>query len=151
MILMGPGGMGPSIVQPNPQEGIKKMFRLYRQPPCENFTDMLDVFVCDPGALTEGLRKGRWANIEGNLQHLKNFVASAQRVPLTARDIGHRVHAIKHRTLITWGRDDRFVPIDHGLKLINLPGDAQLHVLPRCAQWEHADAFNRLVLDFLAH
>jgi 2,6-dioxo-6-phenylhexa-3-enoate hydrolase len=154
MILMGPGGMGPSIVQPNPQEGIKKMFRLYRQPTYENFTDMLDVFVYDPSALTEELRKGRWANIEGNLQHLKNFVTSAERVPLTAWDISHRVHAIKHRTLITWGRDDRFVPLDHGLKLINLLGDAQLHIFPRCghwAQWEHADAFNRLVLDFLAH
>ncbi|WP_448508073.1 2-hydroxy-6-oxo-6-phenylhexa-2,4-dienoate hydrolase [Immundisolibacter sp.] len=154
MILMGPGGLGPSLVQPNPQEGIKRMMRLYRQPTWENFNDMLEVFVFDHAALTDELRKGRWANIEGNLQHLKNFVTSFERVPLSAWDVSHRLPTIKHRTLVTWGRDDRFVPLDHGLKLINLLGDAQLHVFSRCGHWvqfEHAAAFNRLVLDFLAH
>ena len=31
---------------------------------------------------------------------------------------------------------------------------AELHIFNRCghwAQWEHADKFNRMVLDFLAH
>jgi 2,6-dioxo-6-phenylhexa-3-enoate hydrolase len=144
LILMGPGGLGPSLLQPNPQEGIKRMMRLYAQPTWENFNAML----------TEDLRKGRWANIEGNLRHLENFVTSFQRTPLSAWDVSHRVPAIKHRTLVTWGRDDRFVPLDHGLKLLNLLQDAQLHVFSRCGHWvqfEHADAFNRLVLDFLKH
>lgn len=154
LILMGPGGLGPSLVQPNPQEGIKRMMRLYAQPTWENFNAMLEVFVFDQNALTEDLRKGRWANIEGNLRHLENFVTSFQRASLAAWDVSHRVPAIKHRTLVTWGRDDRFVPLDHGLKLINLLQDAQLHVFSRCGHWvqfEHAAAFNRLVLDFLAH
>ena len=46
------------------------------------------------------------------------------------------------------------MPLDHGLKLINLLQDAQLHVFSRCGHWvqfEHAAAFNRLVLDFLVH
>jgi len=152
MILMGPGGMGQSIVQPNPQEGIKKMFKLYHAPTYENFVDMLEVFVFDPSAITEELRQGRWANIQGNLQHLKNFVESAQKVPLTAWDITSRLGVVKHKTLITWGRDDRFVPIDLGLRLINVLQDAQLHVFSKCghwAQWEHADKFNPLVLAFL--
>lgn len=154
LILMGPGGLGPSLVQPNPQEGIKRMMRLYAQPTWENFNAMLEVFVFDQNALTEDLRKGRWANIEGNLRHLENFVTSFQRASLAAWDVSYRVPAIKHRTLVTWGRDDRFVPLDHGLKLINLLQDAQLHVFSRCGHWvqfEHAVAFNRLVLDFLAH
>lgn len=152
LILMGPGGLGPSLMQPNPQEGIKRMMRLYGQPTWENFNAMLEVFVFDQAALTEELRKGRWANIEGNLQHLKNFVTSFQSASLAAWDVSHRVPAIKHRTLVTWGRDDRFVPIDHGLKLVNLLQDAQLHVFSRCGHWvqfEHSAAFNRLVLDFL--
>lgn len=152
LILMGPGGMGPSIMQPNPQEGIKKLFRLYREPTRANLDDMLECFVYDPSAITEELRKGRLANIEQNLQHLKNFVTSSERVPLSSWDVSARVPAIKHKTLITWGRDDRFVPIDHGLKLINLMPDARLHVFPRCghwAQWEHAAEFNRLVIDFI--
>jgi 2,6-dioxo-6-phenylhexa-3-enoate hydrolase len=144
--------MGQSIVQPNPQEGIKKMFKLYHAPTYENFVDMLEVFVFDPTAITEELRQGRWANIQGNLQHLKNFVAGAQKVPLTAWDITSKLGAVQHKTLITWGRDDRFVPIDLGLRLINVLQDAQLHVFSKCghwAQWEHADKFNPLVLAFL--
>lgn len=152
LILMGPGGMGPSIMQPNPQEGIRKLFKLYREPTRANLDDMLECFVYDPSAITEELRKGRLENMQRNLQHLKNFVASMEKSSLSAWDVSARVHAIKHKTLITWGRDDRFVPIDHGLKLINLMPDAQLHVFPRCghwAQWEHADEFNRLVISFL--
>ena len=44
------------------------------------------------------------------------------------------------------------MPIDNALKLINMMPDARLHVFSPCghwAQWEHAKAFNRLVLDFL--
>ena len=152
MLLMGPGGMGPSIVQPNPQEGIKKMFKLYHMPTYENYVDMLDVFVFDPSGITEELRQRRWANIQGNLQHLKNFVASSTKVPISAWDITSRLGAVKAKTLITWGRDDRFVPIDLGLRLINIIPDAQMHIFSRCghwAQWEHADEFNRLVLAFL--
>ncbi|MBL4743170.1 MAG: alpha/beta fold hydrolase, partial [Cycloclasticus sp.] len=95
---------------------------------------------------------GRWANIQGNLQHLKNFVESFKKVPLTAWDVSARLVDIKAKTLVTWGRDDRFVPIDHGWKLINYMPDAQLHVFPECghwAQWEHAESFNSLTIAFL--
>lgn len=104
--------------------------------------------------ITDELLQGRWANIQRNPEHLKNFILSTQKVPLSAWDVSPRLGEIKAKTLVTWGRDDRFVPLDHGLKLVaNMP-DAQLHVFPRCGhwvQWEHSDAFNRLTLDFLAN
>ena len=152
MVLMGPGAQGPSIIQPQPGEGIKRMFKLYAQPSYENFEAMLEVFVYNPGAITEGLRQGRWNNIESNLNHLKNFVESSKLCPVTTWDLSARFPEIFHKTLITWGRDDRFVPLDHGLRMINTLQDARLHILPKCghwAQWEHAEEFNRLVIDFL--
>lgn len=154
MILMGPAGMGHSFVQPNPQEGIRHMIRLYREPSYPNFENMLDVFVFDPSAITEELRQGRWANIQSNPAHLRNFLASTEKAPIASWDVAARAHAIGHKTLVTWGRDDRFVPIDNGLKLINTLKNAELHVFSRCghwAQWEHAAAFNRLVTNFLKH
>ncbi|MGC7405923.1 2-hydroxy-6-oxo-6-phenylhexa-2,4-dienoate hydrolase [Pandoraea pneumonica] len=153
LVLMGPAGMGHSLVQPNPQEGIRKMFKLYTAPSYENFVDMLDVFVYDPSAITEELRRGRWDNIAAYPAHLRNFVESVKQAPVTSWDVSSQIHRIKHKTLVTWGRDDRFVPIDNGLKLLQGLADAQLHVFSRCghwAQWEHADAFNRLVTDFLS-
>jgi 2,6-dioxo-6-phenylhexa-3-enoate hydrolase len=152
MVLMGPGAQGASILQPQPGEGIKHMFKLYAQPSYANFEAMLDVFVYNPGAITEELRQGRWNNIESNLNHLKNFVESAKLCPVTKWDLSARFPEIAHKTLITWGRDDRFVPIDHGLRMISTMQDARLHIFPKCghwAQWEHAEAFNRLVIDFL--
>jgi 2-hydroxy-6-oxo-6-phenylhexa-2,4-dienoate hydrolase len=152
MVLMGPAGMGHSIMQPNPQEGIKRMMKLYREPSYENFVDMLDVFVFDPSEITEELRRGRWNNVEARPNHLTNFLKSAALAPITTWDISHRVKEINHKTLVTWGRDDRFVPIDNGLKLIHSLADAQMHIFSRCghwAQWEHASPFNRLVADFL--
>ncbi|NWD82498.1 2-hydroxy-6-oxo-6-phenylhexa-2,4-dienoate hydrolase [Pseudomonas reactans] len=152
LVLMGPAGMGKSLLQPNPQEGLRHMFRLYSDPTPENFAEMLNVFVFDPSAITEELRQNRWNNILSRPEHLKNFVASSKMTPVTAWDVVDQVHKIPNKTLVTWGRDDRFVPLDNGLKLINFMPDAQLHVFSRCghwAQWEHADAFNRLVIDFL--
>ncbi|EDZ98533.1 2-hydroxy-6-oxo-6-phenylhexa-2,4-dienoate hydrolase [Burkholderia sp. H160] len=154
MVLMGPGAQGPSIIQPQPGEGIKRMFKLYAEPSYENFEAMLEVFVYRPGAITDELRRGRWSNIESNLNHLKNFIASSQLCPVTTWDLSARFPEIGHKTLITWGRDDRFVPLDHGLRMINTLQDARLHILPQCghwAQWEHADEFNRLVIDFLSN
>ncbi|CAB3788516.1 2-hydroxy-6-oxo-6-phenylhexa-2,4-dienoate hydrolase [Paraburkholderia caffeinitolerans] len=152
MVLMGPGGLGPSLMQPNPTEGIKRMFKLYHEPTYENFSAMLDVFVFNPAAITEELRVGRWNNIEANLTHLKNFVAGNEKAPVSTWDVSARFGEIGHKTLVTWGRDDRFVPIDHGLKLLHGLRDAQLHVFSKCghwAQWEHAEGFNALVAAFL--
>lgn len=154
LVLMGPGGLGPSITQPMPLEGVKCMFRLYREPSFENYQRMLEVFVHDPAAITDELRQSRWEAIQKGLVHLQNFGASMARTPLAAWDVSPRAGEISAPTLLVWGRDDRFVPMDHAMKLLYTMPDARLHVLPKCghwAQWEQAEAFNRLVLDFLRH
>ena len=152
LVLMGPAGMGHSIMQPNPQEGIRHMIRLYKEPSMANFEAMLEVFVHDPSALTPELRQGRLANIEARPEHLSNFLKCVTLSPIATWDVSARVHQIKHPTLVTWGRDDRFVPIDNGLRLINALSNSELHVFARCghwAQWEHAPVFNQLVCSFL--
>lgn len=147
LVLLGPAGIGPSLVQPNPQEGVKLMYKLYQEPTPENFERMMNAFVYNPAQLDAELRKGRWENIERNPQHLKNFITGNNNW-----DIAHRLGEVKHRTLVTWGRDDRFVPIDNAWKLITHMPDARLYVFPNCGhwvQWEHAAEFNTLVTNFL--
>jgi len=155
LVLMGPGGLGPSLFQPLPMEGIKLLMGLYREPTRENLQRMLQVFVHDPSRLTPELVEGRFASMMARPEHLKNFVESFARNPATLlQDLSPRLGEIAHRSLVVWGRDDRFVPLDHGLKLVWGLRDARLHVFGQCghwAQWEHADAFNRLVIDFLRH
>lgn len=154
LILMGPAGLGPSQFAPMPMEGIKLLFKLYAEPTLENLKKMLEVFVFDQTQMTNDLIEGRWRSIQHNTEHLRNFLVSTQRVPMSAWDVTSRLSEIKAKTLVIWGRDDRFVPLDHGLKLAWHLDDARLHVLPKCghwAQWEHADEFNRLLVDFLGH
>ncbi|MGB4674275.1 MAG: 2-hydroxy-6-oxo-6-phenylhexa-2,4-dienoate hydrolase [Azovibrio sp.] len=152
LVLMGPGGLGPSLFHAMPMEGIKLLFKLYSEPTRENLQKMLDVFVFDAANVTEELFEGRWNSIQAYPEHLRNFVLSTERIPLSAWDITPRLGAIEADTLIVWGRDDRFVPLDHGLKLLWQLKHANLHVFSKCghwAQWEHADEFNRLTIEFL--
>lgn len=155
LVLMGPAGLGDtSIFAPMPMEGIKHLLKVYAEPSLDALEDMLKVFVYDPGLLTEDLIEGRFRNMmRDDGVHLKNFIESAMAGPAAVLvDVSARLGEIQAPTLCTWGANDRFVPLDHGLKVVKSVPDSRLHVFSRCghwAQWEHADEFNRLVIDFL--
>ena len=154
LILMGGGTGGPSAFVPQPTEGIKLIGALYREPTIENLKKMMSVFVFDTSSLTEELFQTRLDNLLARRDHLENFVKSSTINPKQFPDFSHRLHEISAETLLVWGREDRFVPMDTGLRLLAGLPNAQLHVFNRCghwAQWEHADTFNRMVLDFLTH
>lgn len=154
LVLMGGGTGGASPFVPMPPEGIKLLNKLYREPTIENLKNMMEVFVYDPSDLTEALFQARLDNMLANRMHLENFTRSLQANPKQFPDFGPRLPTIKAPTLVVWGRNDRFVPMDAGLRLIAGIPNSQMHIFNNCghwAQWEHADTFNRLVLDFLAH
>lgn len=152
LVLMGGGTGGISSLVPMPTEGIKLIGALYRDPSIENLKRMMNVFVYDTSALTEDLFRLRLDNMLSRREHLENFVKSAEANPKQFPDVGHRLGEIAAETLVIWGRDDRFVPLDTGLRLVAGLQKADLHVFSRCghwAQWEHAEKFNRMVVEFL--
>jgi len=154
LVLMGGGTGGPSQFVPMPTEGIKLLQGLYREPTLENLKKMMNVFVFDPSTLTEELMQTRLDNMLARRDHLENFVKSLAANPKQFPDMGPRLGEIAAPTLIIWGRDDRFMPLDVGLRLTWGMPNAELHIFSRCghwAQWEHADKFNRMVQDFLRH
>lgn len=154
LVLMGGGTGGVSNFTPMPTEGIKLLNGLYRDPTIENLKKMMNIFVYDPSDLTDELFKARLDNILARRDHLENFTKSLEANPKQFPDFGPRLAEIKAQTLIIWGRNDRFVPLDTGLRLLAGIPNSQLHIFNQCghwAQWEHADTFNRMVLDFLQH
>ncbi len=154
LVLMGGGTGGVSSFVPMPTEGIKLIGGVYRDPTLENLKKMMTVFVYDSSALTDDLIQGRLDNMLKQREHLENFVKSVEANPKQFPDFGHRLSEIKAQTLVIWGRNDRFVPMDTGLRLIAGIPNSELHVFNACghwAQWEHAEKFNRMVLDFLTH
>lgn len=152
LVLMGGGTGGVSPFTPMPTEGIKLLNGLYRTPTIENLKAMMNVFVFDPGELTEELFQARLDNMLKRRDHLENFVASFAANPRQYPDFGPRLGEIAAPTLVIWGRNDRFVPMDVGLRLIAGIPNSELHVFNNCghwAQWEHWRAFNAFVLEFL--
>ncbi|WP_458732886.1 alpha/beta fold hydrolase [Sphingobium xenophagum] len=153
LVLMGGGTGGPSQFVPMPTEGIKLLQGLYGEPTIENLKRMMQVFVFDASALTEEQMTLRLENMLSRCDHLENFVKSTVANPRQFPDQGSRLSEIKTPVLIIWGRDDRFVPMDVGLRLLAGLPMAEMHIFGRCghwAQWEHAEAFNRLVKEFLS-
>lgn len=154
LVLMGGGTGGPSLFQPMPLEGIKLLQGVYREPTLENLKKMLNVFMYDASRLTDELIQARLDNTLARRDHLENFIKSLAANPRQFPDVGPRLGEIAAPTLVIWGRDDRFVPLDVGLRLVWGMQNAELHIFNRCghwAQWEHADKFNRMALDFLTH
>jgi 2-hydroxy-6-oxonona-2,4-dienedioate hydrolase len=154
LVLMGGGTGGPSQFVPMPTEGIKLINTVYREPTLENLKKMMNIFVYDSSTLTDELMQARLENMLARRDHLENFVKSLAANPRQFTDYGPRLGEISAPALVIWGRDDRFVPMDVGLRLVWGLQNAELHVFGRCghwAQWEHAETFNRMVLDFLAN
>lgn len=152
LILMGGGTGGPSHFVPMPTEGIKLIQGVYRDPTVENMKKMMSVFIFDSSSMTEDLLRTRLENMLSRRDHLENFVKSLAANPKQFPDYGHRLGEVKSKTQIIWGRDDRFVPFDVGLRLLWGIPNADMTLFSRCghwAQWEHADKFNRIAIEFL--
>lgn len=82
LVLTGPAGLGEtSIFSPTPMEGIELLFKVYTEPSLESLKEMIQVFVFDPGLMTDELVEGRYRNMMRNDgEHLRNFVQSAMAV-----------------------------------------------------------------------
>jgi len=153
LVLMGGGTGGVSPFVPMPTEGIKLLQKVYREPTLANLQQMMDVFVYDSGDLTPELVTGRLENILQHRYHLESFTRSLDLNPRQFPDVSMHLGEIRAPTLIIWGRNDRFVPMDTGLRLVAGIPNSELHLFNNCGhwvQWEHAERFNRLVLDFLS-
>lgn len=150
VVLMGAAGGGTSLFVPMPSEGIKLLNAVFQNPTREGFKRLMELFVYDSSWVTDELLEARWKAIVDNPQHLE---ARKQSTP-GVEDLTASFSRIKAETLVVWGRDDRMVPLDHALALVWKIPNSRLHVFSRCGHWaqyEKADEFNRLLLDFLIH
>lgn len=147
LVLMGSAGYGVSHFSPIPNEGLRLIFDYYPDPTRDKMRKLLEAFVYDsqfPGF--EDLLEARYqASLDPAVR--KAFVERGPHISLT-----HDLPKITARTLLIWGREDRFVMLDHALGFLSGIPDARLIVFNRCGHWvqaEKRDEFNRCVIDFL--
>ncbi len=151
LVLMGPGGMLP-VFSSQPSEGIKRLWDYYAPPgpSPEKLRAFVEIMVYDQSQVTEELIKERYeASIDPKV--VANPPVGRQ-VSAQTEELWRDLPRVTHKTLVVWGRDDRVVPFDNAFILLRLMPDVRLHIFGQCghwAQWEHAEEFNRLVIDFL--
>ena len=117
---------------------------------------LLDIFAHDRSLVTDELAELRYqASIRPGFQEsfAAMFPAPRQRWVDAMASSEADIRAVRHKTLIIHGRDDRVIPLTNSLTLNRWIDDSQLHVFGRCGHWvqiEHSADFNHLVGHFLA-
>lgn len=148
LVLMGPSGHGPSLFVPPPPEGIRKLRSYYRDPNRDRMRDFLETFVADPSLITDELIDERFKNsMQPDILALQK---TAQ--PPRSEDLTLELKNIQAPTLLIWGREERFVPLDHALSFARNIPNATLIVVPNCGHWvqyENPPVFNDAAINFL--
>jgi 4,5:9,10-diseco-3-hydroxy-5,9,17-trioxoandrosta-1(10),2-diene-4-oate hydrolase len=157
--LMAPGGIG--ITRRLPTAGLKSLFSYYGGdgPSRDKLTRFIRSYlVYDGASVPEDLIDLRYrASIDPEviadppLRRPSGPMAprTLWRMDLT-RD--RRLKDLGTPTLVLWGRDDKVNRPAGGPMLLNLLPNAELVMTSQTGhwmQWERAELFNRLVVDFL--
>ncbi len=125
-------------------------------PSLANMRHLLDIFAYNRRLVTDQLAELRYnASIRPGIAEsfASMFPAPRQHGVDELAGYEDRLADIQAPTLIIHGREDRVIPLQTGITLLNALPNAHLHIFGHCGHWtqiEYKDAFNRLVRDFLA-
>jgi 2-hydroxy-6-oxo-octa-2,4-dienoate hydrolase len=126
------------------------------EPSVETMRELLDLFAYSRDLVDDDLARVRYeASIQPGFQESFSamFPAPRQRWVDAMVTPLEEIARLPQPTLVVHGRDDRIIPLENAMTLLAIVPDVRLHVFARCGHWtqiEHADEFNRLLLDFLA-
>lgn len=160
MVLMGPGGVGTT--RNLPTTGLRKLFAYYDEAGPSRAkleTFVRDYLVYDGAAVPDELIELRYrASVDPEvvanppLRRPKpglNGLKTLVRMDFT-RD--KRLAQCQTPTLVVWGTEDKVNRPDGGVRLARTMPVCDLYLAARAGhwvQWEQADLFNRLAIDFL--
>ena len=149
LILMGSMGVSFPITY-----GLDRVWGY--TPSLENMKELLGIFAYNRDYVSDDLAKLRYeSSIQPGFQESFSSMFPAPRQQGVEGMAGNEVYirGIAHKTLIVHGREDRVIPLETSLKLIELIDNAQLHIFGKCGHWtqiERTREFADLVKNFLA-
>jgi len=150
IVLMGSGSGGATTFFPTPTEGIKQLNYTFDHPSVEEFRKLINIMLYDGSQVSDEILKQRYETTVANKGHIEARAKSS----VAQRDVTAQLGQIKTPALVIHGLQDRVVPVENSLRLVAGMPNSRLVILQKCGHWaqfEHADVFNRLVLDFLSN
>ena len=160
LVTMGASlGRGPASLfsaGDGPSEGLKVLVRAYQDPNPENMRALVEVMTYDKARFaTPELTQARSEAASARPDHLRNYVEGlAHGAPIPIRVDRDQIPGIGVPTLLIHGKDDRVLHYEITLWLLSNIANSRAVLLNHCGHWamiEHAEEFNRLVVDFLTH
>jgi pimeloyl-ACP methyl ester carboxylesterase len=150
LILKSPGtvGFGPNILSTSPPDGIMALGAFRENPTRENMVRMMNLFVPRPGLLADEM-------IDARYQSALKAMAMPQpkNGPAGMSDLRPVLPELKVPVLVFWGHQDRMVPLDGALMMLALIPDVRVVLwgggTGHFVEFEHADEWSTIVLDFL--
>ena len=129
--------------------------RVWGYTPSEaNMEELLEIFTYDHSFATKELIKSRYeSSMLPGFQESFSALFPAPRQNSVENMAANQAYIrnIPHETLIVHGREDRVIPLENSLKLLQLIDKAQLHVFGHCGHWtqiEHTAEFAELIMGF---
>jgi pimeloyl-ACP methyl ester carboxylesterase len=152
IVIIGSGAV-PPIFAPYPVEGVKMIGNFYKGsgPTREKLRELLQTIVYNSSIVTEEVIEERWR--AATVPDVVELFGKLQG-QLPRENLASELPKLTAKLLTIWGMDDRMGALDVGLQITRIVPDSRMHIFTKCGHWaqvEHAAAFNRLVLDFLAN
>jgi 4,5:9,10-diseco-3-hydroxy-5,9,17-trioxoandrosta-1(10),2-diene-4-oate hydrolase len=153
IVGMGPGGLAANVFGPDQSEGARRLSEFMMAPSKEAMAAWVDTMVANKAVVDDSLIEERLANAQapGAIQSAISIFLSLGQHP-EPTPLYARLRRMKAPTLITWGRDDRMLPVEGAYFGFRQLPNAELHVFSNCGHWaqvERKDEFERLVVEFL--
>jgi len=118
------------------------------EPSMENMRKLTFGTIHNKNLVTEELVRERYEMSIG-----KNYEAQvARRTAAKQKPVYDELSKLRLKSLLLWGNNDAGVSVERGVELFQRIPGAEFHLFDKCAhwvQWDQADRFNRLVVDFL--
>jgi pimeloyl-ACP methyl ester carboxylesterase len=136
---------------PRPPDGIKALNAFAQNPTRENMVRIMQLFIPKDELRTEEMIEARFkaAMIPGHLEGRREFAASKN------SDVSKDIQKLKAEVLVVWGHQDRMVPMEGAFGALARIPNVRVHIwgggTGHFIEYEKADEFNRLVIDFLSH
>ena len=125
------------------------------EPSLEAMRELIDIFTYGDGPVNDDLAQLRLdaATRPGVQEAYSQMFPAPRQEGVDAMSLDEQtIAALQHETLIVHGRDDRVIPLETSLRLLQLIDHSQLHVFSQCGHWvqiEHGERFVGLVDAFL--